>query len=43
VERILPPAADDRQWTLSFPRGLRLRLIRDQAQGVISTRAVIAF
>ncbi len=31
VDRILPLAADYRQWTLSFPRWLRLRLIRDQA------------
>jgi hypothetical protein len=29
VDRILPLAADYRQWTLSFPRWLRLRLVRD--------------
>jgi hypothetical protein len=29
VDRILPLAADYRQWTLSVPRWLRLRLVRD--------------
>ena len=31
VDRVLPLAADYRQWTLSFPRWLRIRLLRDTA------------
>ena len=31
VDRVLPLVADYRQWTLSFPRWLRLRLLRDKA------------
>ena len=31
VDRVLPRGADYRQWTLSFPRWLRLRLVRDPA------------
>ena len=31
VDRVLPLAADYRQWTLSFPRWLRIRLLRDKA------------
>lgn len=27
--RVLPPIAGYRQWTLSFPRWLRVRLLRD--------------
>jgi len=29
VDRVLPPIAGYRQWTLSFPRWLRIRLLRD--------------
>jgi hypothetical protein len=31
VDRILPLGVDYRQWTLSFPRWLRVRLLRDPA------------
>ena len=31
VDHILPVVADDRQWTLSLPRWLRIRLRRDKA------------
>jgi hypothetical protein len=31
VDHILPVVADYRQWTLSFPRWLRIRLLRDKA------------
>lgn len=31
VANVLPLAADYRQWTLSFPRWLRIRLLRDKA------------
>lgn len=31
VDRVLPSVADYRQWTLSFPRWLRIRLLRDPA------------
>jgi len=31
VQHVLPLAADYRQWTLSFPRWLRIRLLRDKA------------
>ena len=31
VDHILPRVADYRQWTLSFPRWLRIRLLRDKA------------
>ena len=31
VDHILPPVAGYRQWTLSFPRWLRIRLLRDKS------------
>lgn len=31
VDHVLPLVADYRQWTLSFPRWLRIRLLRDKA------------
>ena len=31
VDHVLPFGADYRQWTLSFPRWLRIRLLRDKA------------
>jgi len=31
VDHVLPFGADYRQWTLSFPRWLRIRLLRNKA------------
>ncbi len=47
VDHILPVVADYRQWTLSFPRWLRIRLLRDMALVsevlLVSVRVVSAY